>query len=230
MSNVNKPVNRIHPSIHALALLGPRAMIVIDRNRSIAAIAAYETTLGPKVSRFQEVRNELQELVATYKKLSNRSAAEIDGLDDVTRLWGGHVQLNTSLDREDIGITDVRSPEAILDNGRQVMQTLGKHAELSFAAQALIELEDTHSSAKAAYDATQAGRVAVQVKQRELRTVAAEVQKELVKLRSAVRIALGSTHIDFQRLRVRSTRPEAEVPDDSAPESTKAAPDGSTDQ
>jgi len=200
-------------------------MLVIERNKSISVIAAYEATLGPKVARFQLARNEVQRLVDANKKLAARSAEEVDGLDALTRGWGANLQLSTSLELEDLGITDVRTPEAILDNGRQAMQAFGRHGELDFAAQALSEIEAKHSSAKAAYEASQAGRVALQVQQREQRAAAAEVHKELVKLRTVVRIALGTSHIDYQRLRVRNARPDSEAVDDSPPETVLVVTD-----
>jgi len=199
---------------------------VVGRNKSILGIAAYEEALEPKVSQFEEVRRELQDLVVAGKKLAVQSAAEIAGLDGVTRVCGAHLQLSTSLDAEDIGITATRTPEGILDNARSVIIALGKHQELPIAAQALSELEAKYENAKAAYDAAQAGRVAVQVKQRELQAVAAAVQKELVKLRAFMRIALGSSHIDYQRLRMRNARASdaaEESPPETAPISTDSA-------
>ena len=77
---------------------------------------------------------------------------------------------------------------------------------------------------KPAYDATQAGRVAVQAKQRELHAVAADVQKGLVKLRIVVRIALGSSHLDYQRLRIRTAR-VADAEDESPSETTDSSPE-----
>jgi hypothetical protein len=74
------------------------------------------------------------------------------------------------------------------------------------------------------YEATQAGRVALQVQQREQRAAAAEIQKELVKLRT-VRIALGTDHIDYQRLRVRNARPDTETFDESEPETVPVVTD-----
>jgi hypothetical protein len=216
-----KPQNAVHPSIFALALLGPRAMLVIDRNKSISAIAAYEPTLGPKVGHFVQVRNELKRLAGTYKKLAPVSAAQIAGLDAVTRLWSPKLQHGTSLDAEGVGITDARTPESILENARSVMDTLRDHSELPFAAQALSEIETQYSSAKPAYDAAQAARVPVQLKQRELQAAAADVQQELVQLRTVVRIALGPSHIDYQRLRLRNARPGTEVGDDEPPETVE---------
>jgi hypothetical protein len=195
-------------------------MGVIERNRSITIIGAHEQTLGPKVVRFKEVRNELKELVAAAKELATRRAAEIGGLDAMTRGWSAHLQLGTSLDSEEVGITNPRTAEGILGNAESVMDTLRKREEMPFAAQALSEIESSYSSAKAAYDAAQVGRTTVQVKQRELRAVAMDVQKELVKLRTVVRIALGVRSLDFQRLRLRNVRgPDAD--DESPPETVE---------
>jgi hypothetical protein len=224
MFNPIKPNRPIQPSINTLALLGPRAMKVIDRHKSIAAIAAYEQTLGPKVVLFKEVRSELMMLVGTNKKLAIEGAAEIAELDGSTRVWSAHLQNGTSLDSEEVGITNTRTSEGIFDNALGVMDTLRNHEELPFAAQALSELEDEYSTAKATYDALQTGRVAVQAKQRELQAIAAAVQKELVKLRTVVRIVLGTSHLDYQRLRLRVARvPDAE--DERPPEPAESSPE-----
>ena len=218
-----KPQNAVRPSINALALLGPRAMLVIDRNKSIAAIAVYEPTLGPKVVHFAEVRSELKKLVAAYKKLAAVSAAEIAGLDAVTRVWSANLQHGTSLGSEDILVIDTQTSEGNLDNARSVMEMYQGPDELPYAAQAVSEIEAKYSTAKPAYEAAQAGRVAVQLKQHELRAVAADVQKELVKLRTVVRMTLGSSHIDYQRLRLRNARPETEAQDESTPDTAESS-------
>ena len=85
MFNATKTQTAVHPSINVLALLGTRAMKVVDRHRSIAAIGAYELTLGPKVGRFKEARIELKKLVLAYQELAARGAAEVGGLDAVMR-------------------------------------------------------------------------------------------------------------------------------------------------
>ena len=117
--NPNKP---IHPPTQALVLLAARVMQVIDHNKSIMAIAAYERSLGPKVERLLAVRSELTDLAAATKKLSILSDAEIDGLDAVTRVWGAHLVIGTSLELEDIGILEARTPEGKLDNSRNLME------------------------------------------------------------------------------------------------------------
>jgi hypothetical protein len=223
MFNPNNRRQAIQPSINALALLGTTAMKVVDRNKSITIIAAHEQTLGPKVGHFKQVRNELKKLVATSKELAIRSAAEIVVLDAVTRGWNAHLQLGTSLDSEEVGITNPRTPKGTLDNAEGVMDTLRDRAEMPFAVQALSEIEAKFSSAQAAYDATQDGRSAVQLKRRELQAAAAEVQKELVKLRTVVRIALGVRSLDYQSLRLRNTR-VADADDETLPETADVSP------
>jgi hypothetical protein len=117
----------------------------------------------------------------------------------------------------------------VLENARSVMKALGEHGELQVAAQALGEIEAQHEVAKAAHAAALTGRIAVQTKQRELQVLAADVQNELVKLRRVIRIVLGSSHIEYQRLRLRLARISPEVPDESGPESEPGAPPSERD-
>lgn len=201
-------------------------MQVIDHNKSIMAIAAYERSLGPKVERLLAVRRELKDLAATSKKLSALSSAEIDGLDAVTRTWGAHLMIGTSLDFEDIGILEARTPEGMLDNARNLVERLRNYEELTFTVDALSEVEQKHDHAKAAHETALAGRIAMQLKQRDLQAAAADFQKELVKFRTVVRIALGTSHIDFQRLRVRNARPETEEVDESVPATAESSSNG----
>jgi hypothetical protein len=180
------------------------------------------------VSCSTQAREELRELVATSKQLAVQSATEIDRLDDVTRVWAVHVEFNTPRDSEDIGIVEARTPDDVIDNARNLMQTLRRHEQLRFTVKALSEVDQQYDHAKAAYDARQAARVAVQAKQHELQAVAADVQKELVKLRTVVRIALGPSHIDYQRLRLRIARAGVDEATETQDETPPPATDSSS--
>lgn len=225
-----KPQNAVRPSIKKLAVLGPRAMEVIGRNKSIKSIAAREQTLGPKVGQLLTVRDEVKNLGVAYRKLAEQADFEIAGLDALNRVWSANLQIDASLDSEEVGITDMRTSAGKLDSARSVMDTLRTNAGLPFAEQALSELEPQHAVAKAADDAARATRVELQVKQRELQAVAADVQRELVKLRTVVRIALGVSHHDYQYLRLRSARAAdaegVEAEDESPPETADGSPAG----
>ena len=61
-------------------------MQVIDRNKSIPVIGAYEATLGPKVTRFKEVHERLTSLSVACKQQVALSAAQIETLDAVTEI------------------------------------------------------------------------------------------------------------------------------------------------
>jgi len=79
-------------------------------------------------------------------------------------------------------------------------------------------LEAKAASTRAAWEATQAGRAAVQDKQRELRALAAEVHQDLVKLRKTVRLVLGSRRADYKLLSIASSRTAAEHADETETE------------
>jgi hypothetical protein len=70
-------------------------------------------------------------------------------------------------------VCETQTPDASLANAISVMALYREHGELPYAAQALSDLEAKSSNAMAAYDTQQAGRVAVQEKQRELQSIAA---------------------------------------------------------
>jgi hypothetical protein len=223
MYNANKTQTVVHPSINALALLGTRAMKVIDRQKSIAAIGVYERTLGPKVGHFMEARIELKKLALAYKELAAQGAAEVSGLDAEIRAWGATLRLGPSHDFEDIGITEARTPESILDSAQTMMEMLRGRDE-PLVAEALNAIEVQYSTALPAFDAAQAGRVAVQAKQRELQAVDADVHEELVRLRKVVRRMLGWSHLDYQRLRLRIARQGTDVDDEGPPATPASSP------
>jgi hypothetical protein len=77
-------------------------------------------------------------------------------------------------------------------------------------------IESADTAAKASYGA----RVALQEKQREVRELTATFHRELVSLRRSVRATLGSSHLDYQRLRVTGKAATVEPPSDE-PQTTQ---------
>jgi hypothetical protein len=88
-------------------------------------------------------------------------------------------------------------------------------AGLPYQEALLTELTDGIESADGAAKSLDAAGVALQEKQREVRELSATFHKGLVSLRRAVRAMLGSTHLDYRRLRMTS-RSAAEPPVDEA--------------
>ena len=106
------------------------------------------------------------------------------------------------------------------------MKMFRENGEVAYANEALGALEEKHSRAKEAYDAAQEGRVAVQEKQRELQLAAAGVHEELVRLRKALRKLLGSSHFDYQRLRIGKPRGGVEPPVEETPVTAETSAHG----
>jgi hypothetical protein len=98
---------------------------------------------------------------------------------------------------------------------KQLVERQG--VDLPYREALLAELTARIDSATGAAESAQVARTAVQQKQREVRELTVRFNAELVKLRRTVRAALGSSHFDYQRLRVTS-RATTEPPSTEAPE------------
>jgi hypothetical protein len=213
MSNETK---KTRTPIYALALLGPRAMKVVARHKATPSIASYEQTLEPKVTRFAALNQELTELLVTQRRQVADSNAQIDELYVASQTWRANLQLeNPTIVLEDIAVTETRSADVVLHNAGKLTELLRGRPEMPYSAEAVSDLEAKTSNATAAFDAAKAGRVAVQEKQRELNSVAAEVHAQLVALRKVLRITLGPQHLDCQMLRAVNARLHEEPPDET---------------
>ena len=215
--------------IYVLALLGPRAMKVIVRHKATPTIAMYEQTLGPKVARFEEVNGELTALTVAHREQVVRSNAEIDGLYVECQGWRANLQLvNPAIVLEDIAVTETRSADVELHNAGKLTALFRELPEMPYSAEAVSALEAKTSTATAAYDTAKSGRVAVQEKQRELQSVAMEVQEQPIALRKVLRATLGANHFDSQALRAVNARMSEEPPDDADPAQTETSGSPST--
>ena len=106
----------------------------------------------------------------------------------------------------------------VLQTASSLKQLVGRQGvDLPHREELLAELTARIDSATGAAESAQVVRTAVQKKQREVRELTIRFNTELVKLRRTVRAALGSSHFDYQRLRVTS-RATTEPPSDEAPE------------
>ena len=234
MANVNVNNETRIPPIYAIDMCGPRAVIVIERYPDVLEIAAYGRTLPQKVASFQGALREVKDLEWTLKMLVIKSAAEVLELKLLIRRWMARLQLDIEgLDLADILITETRAADVWLANARHAIEMLqGRGAEVADAEQARSALEAKAASTQAAWEATQAGRAAVQNKQRELRALAVEVHQDLVKLRRTVRLVLGSNHADYKLLSMPGSRAAAEAEEPSGEQqqtdATSTAPSNGT--
>jgi hypothetical protein len=218
MSTLNENTQVRIPPIYVIDLCGPRAMQVIGRYPDVLEIAAYGQSLPHKVASFQRVLREVKDLEWTRKQLVLKSTAEVLELRLAIRRWLSRLQLDIEgLEPTDILITETNAADVWLANARHAIEMLEvRGAEVADAEQARSALMAKAESTQAAWEATQAGRAAVQNKQRELRALATDLHQDLVKLRKTVRLVLGGEHADYKLLTIANTRAAAEAADETA--------------
>ncbi len=161
---------------------------------------------------------QLDTLKTDQVALIGRSEEQTAVLNDLLLSWSG--RLVRDVEGFDIGAY-TRNASLTFDvvqkanSLKQLVEQKG--AELPYREALLTELTARIDSASSAEDAAHGARVALQEKQREVRELVASFHKELVSLRRTVRAVLGSSHFDYQRLRV-PDRAAAEPPSDEASE------------
>ena len=209
-SNGNK---RIDP-IYILALLGPRALQVIERHTGVPAIMAHDRTLRPAVASFGQANAELTELVFNSQELVAAREARMEALRVALRHCNAHLQHDLpDLDVSEVAITETKAAEVMFYAASNLIAMLtGREDQVPAAEQVRGMLESSLSSAQAAFEAVAASRVAIQEKQHALRALAADVHRGLVQLRSTLRAVLGRNHLDYQRLLLGRGRIASELP------------------
>lgn len=208
-----------------IEVYGRRGLQVIARHTDVLSIASFGRALEPKVANLQKAIHELKKLQVAQKELATACAAQASELHVVTLTWRTRMQsAMPGLEAEDIAIEETKLADAVLARARRLLAVLeGRDEAVPEAAEARAELEAKHSSTNAAFEALQAGRVALQDKQADLRGLALEAHKELVNLRKAVRHVLGSRHGDYQYLRIGRSRVADEPPAGTRTDDTTAS-------
>ena len=224
MTSLNENPSPKTPPYYLLDVYGPRAVSVIMRYPDTPEIAAFGRTLPQKVADFQRVLSESRDLAEAVKKLVFQSAAESAELHSLTLRWRARMQLDLD-GLDDIAITETKMADVSMVNARRLIEVaVGRGAELPDAELARSALETKVASTKAAWEATQVGRSALLKMQRELRTLAVAVHKDLVKLRKTVRLVLGSDDPAYQLLRIDRSRAAAEPPDETETDANSTSP------
>jgi hypothetical protein len=219
-SNVSNPL-----SMHDVRRLAPASLQVMQRHGDKPMIAAHAAKLVPVANEVLNAINDLDRLKGTQVALlakSNEQTAQLHGL---MLGWSG------LLDHDHPGFelgTFVRRPNQTFDvvqKATSLMRFVEQEgADLPYQEALLTELNARIESADGAAESASAARVALQERQREVRELAATLQKGLVSLRRAVRAMLGASHYDYQRLRASGRSAAAEPPLDEAPEAASTAP------
>ena len=195
-------------------MYGRRGLEVIARHGDVPSIASFARSLAPKVAGFQRSTEELKQLQVAQRVLAIDCAAQARELHVATLTWQARMQGELpGLEPDELAIVETKAADVVLARARRLIAVLeGRDEAVPDAADARTELEAKHSSTNAAFQALQAGRVAVQSMQDTLRELALVVHKELVNLRKAVKHVLGARHQDYQYLRLPRSRAAVEPP------------------
>jgi len=151
-------------------------------------------------SKGKELENQLK---IDQAKLAAKSNEQIATLNGVMLEWTGLMARDIEGFEVAAFTRDAKLTFDVLQKAislRQIVETKG--VDLPYRDALLTELTARIDGASGADVSAQTARVAVQVKQRETRELSARFHKELVSFRRTLRAALGSSHIDYQRLRV----------------------------
>jgi hypothetical protein len=189
--------------MHDVRRLAPASIGVVQRNAGKPALAAYIPTMVPMANGVLAAIQDLDMLKTDQVALIGRSDAQTAVLNDVLLVWSG--RLVRDVEGFDIGAY-TRNASLTFDvvqkanSLKQLVEQKG--AELPYRETLVAELTARIDSARVAEDAAHGARVALQEKQRQVRELVASFHKELVSLRRTVRAVLGSSHFDYQRLRV----------------------------
>ena len=205
-------------TMHEVRRLAPASIGVVQRNAGKPAIAAYIPTMVPMASDVLAAIQDLDTLKTDQVALIGRSDEQTAVLNGLLLGWSG--RLVRDVEGFDIGAytRNANLTFDVVQKAKSLKQLVEqKGAELPYREALLTELTARIDSASSADDAAHAARVALQEKQREVRELVASFYQELVSLRRTVRAVLGSSHFDYQKLRV-PERAAAEPTSDEASE------------
>ena len=196
------------PAMSVIALLGPRALEIAARHSGEPTIAVFARTLPDKLERFQAAYQRVHALESEQAALLAERDLRMRVLRQATRGWFGHAAREIKDSGAD---TRGRTLDALFELAEDVINRLQQRDPTApQTIEGRADLEPKLAAARAAYDTAWSGRVAVQEAQQVLRTCAAELHRELIKLRTALRVVLGAGHSDYQLLRATRTRTPAQ--------------------
>jgi hypothetical protein len=204
--------------MHDVRRLAPASVFVVQRHAGKASIAAYAPRMVPLANEVLVAIQDLDMLKADQVKLIAASDAQNAELNGKMLGWSGH--LVHDLEGFEIGAytRDVNLSFDVVQKAFSLKRFVEeKGVDLPYRETLLTELTARIESASGMEQAAQMARGALQEKQREVRELTARFHAELVNLRRTVRAELGSSHVDYQRLRVLSRAAAAEPPDGTTP-------------
>lgn len=188
--------------------LAARSLKVLARHGDEPAIAAYTTTLGPKATTYIREYDTAGKHEAAWRREMAEGHGAMSALQKEMNAWKPHVarerpgfDLTTIGDRPTVPEDLVQDAIAMAEELEAVRDAEGNTPEWAIAAAASIREKavaaERETDEAAAADATYKEQLA------KVRDAKAELDAELSRFRETLRVVLGRSHPDFQKLRVR---------------------------
>jgi len=196
---------------HALRRLAPRALRVLERHGpkhevllsieesfriiALAYIKAYDEVRTSKPHTALELR---QGRVATRRLLV------------VNRSWLGWLARDFDDFDGSAFSSDTSTPDDVIADGERIVDFVARHEALTgealpYGAKLIEDVSQALGEARKEWTEAQDAMAEHQEKQAEVRRLASELQQNLVALRRTLRTVLGTSHRDYQKLRLAKT-------------------------
>lgn len=197
-----------------------RAVRVVERHRDKSQVVAeYDATLAPKVSAYLALLDKVNAMTANQRRTLAEARARVAELYRAVATWLG--LLARDMPEVDMGEPDgdSRVLDDVMRRATTLIENVRLHGErgaqpLSYAQALTTELETLIARATEANRVAEDARAELQERRRDLRAIASGLHDELIALRRVLRSVLGSTHVDYQKLRLNRIRRSDEDPDD----------------
>jgi hypothetical protein len=210
-----------------LRRLSGRAIRVFDRHKQkYSSIAAFETTLIPSVEQFVECYEGKTAGEIGAKKARNDSYAAVRELYLAGKNWISLLKRDiTDLNVDQLSST-LSVPDDVINAATRMIELVTSHEQhsedkLRYGAALIEEMTALVEAAQSKWAQAQESMVAQQELQAVAREKADTLNKELVVFRAVLRRVLGSSHRDYQMLRV-SRYKEIDTDEDEATEEARA--------
>lgn len=202
--------------------LAPRAIKVVARHADKPAIVAYTDTLGPKATTFIEAYDTAGKHEANWRREMAEGRGAMKALQTEIDAWKPHVgreragfDLTTIGDRPTVPEDLVQDAIALAEELDEVRAADGSAP--AWATAAAVRIREKAALAERETDEAAAADSAHNEQLARVRAAKAELDAELSKLRDTLRVVLGRSHPDFQKLRAKKASASDVEDDPSAP-------------
>ena len=211
-----------------LRMLCDRALRIYERHEQrYSAIASYKDSLVPAAQSFIEAYDAASLFQQKRNAEMETGRSAVNALYALVRMWMPRIGRDVAgfSPNQLQGNTD--SPDQLIGDALRLIDSVETHKDsLPYGENLLTELQSAVDLAQKEWGDAQSALVEQQALQRQIRELGAVASGELVAFRQVLRVALGTSHRDYQALRrsrSKQASEESEVVIDSVETDAPAA-------